>query len=67
MTRVALLDRLKQLQHMPNFQGRDITTISALLSNEALADHVRVCEDAVSAPPNGGSVGDDSRALLGRA
>ncbi len=39
MTRVALLERLKQLQQMPKFQKRDITTVSALLSNEALARH----------------------------
>ncbi|WP_274425342.1 hypothetical protein [Chelativorans sp. YIM 93263] len=50
MTRVELLDRLQQLQHMEKFKGRDIMTISALLSNDALADHVKVCEDAVSAP-----------------
>ena len=46
MTRVALLERLKELQCMPKFQNRDIRTISAVLSNEALARHVEVCEQA---------------------
>lgn len=46
MTRVALLERLKELQGMPKFQNRDIRTISAVLSNEALAKHVEVCEQA---------------------
>ena len=46
MTRVALLERLKELQRMPKFQNRDIRTISAVLSNEALARHVEVCEKA---------------------
>ncbi len=48
MTRVALLERLKELQQMPKFQNRDIRTISAVMSNEALAKHVEVCEAAVS-------------------
>ena len=39
MTRLALLQRLKEVQKMPRYQGRDITTISAGLSNEALARH----------------------------
>jgi hypothetical protein len=46
MTRVALLERLKELQQMPKFQNRDIRTISAILSNEALAKHVEACEQA---------------------
>ncbi len=50
MTRVELLERLQQLQHMEKFKGRDITTVSAFLSQEALANHVKVCEDAVGAP-----------------
>lgn len=49
MTRVALLERLKELQQMPRFQGRDIRTISAIMSNEALARHVEVCEEAARA------------------
>ncbi|TWG89572.1 hypothetical protein L598_000800000360 [Mesorhizobium sp. J18] len=48
MTRMALLERLQELQQMPKFQNRDIRTISAVLSNEALARHVEVCEAAVA-------------------
>jgi hypothetical protein len=51
MTRLALLERLKELQRMPKFQSRDISTISACLSKEALAKHVELCEEAVSTPP----------------
>jgi hypothetical protein len=50
MTRVALLERLKELQRMPKFQKRDIRTISVCLSNEALAKHVELCEEAVGTP-----------------
>lgn len=46
MTRFALLERLKAVQQMPKYQGRDITTISAVLSNQALARHVEHCEQA---------------------
>jgi hypothetical protein len=46
MTRGALLTRLQELQRMPKFQNRDICTISAVLSKEALAKHVEVCEAA---------------------
>lgn len=49
MTRVALLERLKELQQMPKFQNRDIRTISAVMSNEALARHIEVCEAAAGA------------------
>jgi len=49
MTRVELLERLKQLQQTPKFQGRDITTVSALLTNAALAKHVELCEEAAGA------------------
>ncbi|WP_313194050.1 hypothetical protein [Shinella zoogloeoides] len=54
MTRFALLERLKAAQQMPRHQGRDITTISAILSNQALARHVEVCEQAagITAPPD---------------
>ncbi|GMB79456.1 hypothetical protein NN6n1_02380 [Shinella zoogloeoides] len=54
MTRLALLERLKAAQRMPRHQGRDITTISAILSNQALARHVEVCEAAagITAPPD---------------
>lgn len=51
MTRLALLERLQQLQQMPKFQTRDITTISACLSKEALARHVELCEVAAGASP----------------
>ncbi len=40
MTRISLLERLKEIQKMPRFQGRDITTISAVLTNQALAKHI---------------------------
>ncbi|MBC2886453.1 hypothetical protein H7Q97_13740 [Ochrobactrum sp. CM-21-5] len=46
MNRGALLTRLKELQGLPKFQKRDICTISAFLPLEALAEHVRVCEEA---------------------
>lgn len=51
MTRLALLERLKEVQQMPKYQGRDITTISAVMSNQTLARHVEVCEEAAGAPP----------------
>ncbi|HTV67960.1 MAG TPA: hypothetical protein VMF90_05425 [Rhizobiaceae bacterium] len=44
MTRGALLSRLQELQRMPKFQNRDICTISAILSKDALAKHVEHCE-----------------------
>jgi hypothetical protein len=50
MPRVALLERLKELQQMPKFQNRDIRTISALLSNAALAKHVEACEEIAGTP-----------------
>jgi hypothetical protein len=46
MTRITLLERLKEVQKMPRYQGRDITTISAVLSNQALAKHIEICEQA---------------------
>lgn len=51
MTRLALLERLKQVQKMPRYQGRDIMTISAVLSNQALERHVELCEQAAAAVP----------------
>jgi hypothetical protein len=51
VTRLALLERLKQVQQMPKYQGRDITTITAVLSNHALARHVELCEEAAGATP----------------
>lgn len=58
MTRLALLERLKEVQQMPRYQGRDIMTISASLSNQALAKHLQICEEAAGvaprfAPPDG--------------
>jgi hypothetical protein len=69
MTRLALLQRLKQLQQMAKFQERDITTVSALLSNEALAKHVEVCEMAVGARTrhDGRSDGEESGRTLRQA
>lgn len=55
MTRLALLERLKAAQQMPKHQGRDITTISAILSNQALARHVEVCEQAAGIPAPSGN------------
>lgn len=52
MTRLTLLQRLKEVQKMPRYQGRDITTISACLSNQALAKHVELCEQAAGASPS---------------
>jgi hypothetical protein len=49
MTRGALLSRLQELQRMPKFQNRDICTISAILSKDALAKHVEHCEMTVEA------------------
>jgi hypothetical protein len=51
MTRISLLERLKEIQKTPRFQGRDITTISAVLSNQALAKHIEVCEQAAGLAP----------------
>lgn len=44
MTRGALLIRLRELQAMPKFQSRDICTVSAVLSVDALRKHVEHCE-----------------------
>ncbi len=48
MNRGALLARLKELQALPKFEKRDICTVSAFLSLEALAQHVKVCEEAAA-------------------
>ena len=48
MSRVMLLERLKELQETPKFKNRDIKTISAILSTEALAKHVQACEEAAA-------------------
>lgn len=44
MTRLQMLEKLKELQETPNLRDRDIRTITAMMSNEALAKHVEVCE-----------------------
>jgi hypothetical protein len=51
MTRGALLLRLVELQKLPKFQGRDICTISVMLSKEALEKHVEHCERAAGVAP----------------
>ena len=48
MSRVTMLERLNELQKTPKFQNRDIRTISAILSNEALAKHVEACEQSAA-------------------
>ena len=58
MTRLALLERLKTLQQTPAHQKRDITTVSALLSNEALARHVEHCEVAAGASASRDAAGN---------
>ena len=63
MNRLALLERLKQVQQMPRYQGRDITTITAVLSNQALAKHVELCEEAASATPR--TAGSDAASTTG--
>lgn len=67
MTRLALLERLKEVQRMPRYQGRDITTISAVLSNQALARHVETCEVAAGAPPRFAAEAAASQAQAGGA
>jgi len=52
MTRLALLERLKEVQKMPRYQGRDITTISAVLTNQALAKHLELCEQGAGLTPS---------------
>jgi len=58
MTRGALLTRLQELQRMPKFRNRDICTISAILSKDALAKHVEHCESAAGVPAQAGSRSD---------
>jgi len=69
MTRLALLERLKEVQQMPRYQGRDITTISAVLSNQALARHVELCEEAADAAARRASpaANETERTQAGRA
>lgn len=44
MNRAELLARLQRVQEMPQMQGRNIRSIAAILSMEALQKHVEVCE-----------------------
>ncbi|MCK5932664.1 hypothetical protein SAMN06297251_111117 [Fulvimarina manganoxydans] len=48
MSRATLLQRLDELQAHPKFAKRDIKTVSAILSLEALAQHVKVCEESAA-------------------
>ncbi|MCM2504154.1 MULTISPECIES: hypothetical protein [Aureimonas] len=47
MSRAELLVRLQKVQETPEMQGRNIRSIAAILSNDALLKHVEVCEEAV--------------------
>lgn len=47
MSRAELLGRLQRVQEAPQMQGRNIRSIAALLSVDALAKHVEVCEAAL--------------------
>jgi len=67
MTRLALLERLKEVQQMPRYQGRDITTISAMLSTQALARHLELCEEAAGAAPRHAERDSGNAAQAGRA
>ena len=51
MSRGTLLIRLRELQKLPKFQNRDICTISAMLSKDALEKHVAHCEHAAGLAP----------------
>lgn len=51
MTRGALLMRLRELQQLPKFANRDICTISAMLSKDALERHIEHCERAAGLVP----------------
>ncbi len=44
MNRAELLVRLQRVQDLPQMQGRNIRSIAAILSNDALQKHVEVCE-----------------------
>ena len=67
MTRLALLERLKEVQQMPRYQGRDIVTISAVLSNQALAKHLEICEQAGAATPRASKASGIDAAPAGNA
>lgn len=44
MNRAELLVRLQHVQDLPQMQGRNIRSIAAILSVDALRKHVEVCE-----------------------
>jgi hypothetical protein len=44
MSRAELLVRLQRVQDMPQMQGRNIRSVAAILSIDALQKHVEVCE-----------------------
>jgi len=44
MNRAELLVRLQRVQNMPQMQGRNIRSVAAILSVDALRKHVEVCE-----------------------
>lgn len=48
MTRADLLKRLQDVQDAPQLKGRDVKSISAVLSIEALRKHVEICEAAAN-------------------
>ena len=51
MTRADLLKRLQNVQNAPQLKGRDVRSISASLSMDALVKLVEVCE-ATARQPN---------------
>ncbi|MBC8130775.1 MAG: hypothetical protein H7Y08_10705 [Rhizobiaceae bacterium] len=44
MTRSDLLKRLQEVQDAPQLKGRDVRSITAILSMDALLKHVETCE-----------------------
>lgn len=46
MTRLQLLERLKELQESSNMCARDMHAATAMMSKDALAKHVELCEQA---------------------
>lgn len=50
MTRSDLLKRLQHVQDAPQLKGRDVRSITAILSMDALKKHVEVCEAAAARP-----------------
>ncbi|WP_185984568.1 hypothetical protein [Aureimonas mangrovi] len=44
MSRAELLERLQELQALPELKGRNIRSIAPILSTDALQKHVEACE-----------------------